>query len=383
MVFVNRVKKIFARVYIFYVGYIISCRITYVLRTNNKNRLKTQTVCCIIVLRMDNVIFALNAVLPIVLLIALGYILKKVGLFTEGFLSVANKFCFRVLLPTMLFMNIYKIDSLADVNWYTALFCVGSIFTAYVIGLIIVKIFTPKNEQKGVVLQCVFRSNYAIIGIPLAEMIFGEAGKQTAALMSAFTIPVFNILAVVALTMFVGGEGERPDTGEQIKKTLVGIVKNPLIIAVALGVTAVGIRQLFVYFGWLFRLSDITFLFTAANYVSSLTTPLALIVLGGQFEFTAISKNVKQVVVATVTRTVFIPALFLTLACAVFGFKGADVATFVAIYGSPVAVASAIMAREMNADGDLAGALVVSTTVVSTFTLIIIITVLKACGIFS
>ena len=143
------------------------------------------------------------------------------------------------------------------------------------------------------------------------------------------------------------------------------------------------VRQLFVTWGWTFRLSDIKFLYTSANYVSSLTTPLALVVLGGQFEFASFKNYTKQIIVATVARTVFIPAVFLTVACVVFGFRGADVATFVAIYGSPVAVASAIMAREMHGDGDLAGALVVSTTVVCTFTLIVMITVLKACGVFA
>ena len=335
---------------------------------------------------MDNVVFALNAVLPIVILIELGFILKKVGFFTKEFLSVANKFCFRVLLPTMLFMNIYKIESLADINWNTAIFCVVSIIVAFVIGLVLVKIFIPVRDQKGVVLQCVFRSNYAIIGIPLAEMIYGEAGKEVASLMSAFTIPVFNILAVIALTMYVTddkAEGETVNAGAQIKKTLIGIAQNPLIHGVLAGVVVVLVRQLFVTWGWTFRLSDIKFLYTSANYVSSLTTPLALVVLGGQFEFASFKNYTKQIIVATVARTVFIPAVFLTVACVVFGFRGADVATFVAIYGSPVAVASAIMAREMHGDGDLAGALVVSTTVVCTFTLIVMITVLKACGVFA
>jgi len=333
---------------------------------------------------MENIVFALNAVLPIVLLIALGYALKKIGFFTKEFLSVGNKFCFRVLLPTTLFMNIYNIESLDSVNWTTALFCVASIIVAFIIGLIIVKIFIPAPRQKGVVLQCVFRSNYAIIGLPLAEMIFGAAGKQTAAIMSAFTIPVFNILAVVALTMFADEkEGEKTDGVAHLKKTLIGILKNPLIHGVILGVIVVLIRQAFVSLGFSFRLSDITFMYKAAEYVSALTTPLALIILGGQFELSAFGNYTKQIIVATVARTVLIPALFLTVACAVFGFRGADVATFVALYGSPVAVASAIMAREMHADGDLAGALVVSTTLVSTFTLVIMITILNAFGVFA
>lgn len=332
---------------------------------------------------MENILFALDAVLPIVILIALGYMLKKIGLFTSEFLTVANKFCFRVLLPVTLFLNIYKIEDLSAINWSAAAFCVCGIVGAFLLGLIVVRIFVPERRQKGAVLQCVFRSNYAIIGIPLAEMIFGELGRETASVMSAFTIPVFNVLAVVALTMYVGAEDEKKSFGKQLKATLVGIAKNPLIIAVVAGVIVVLVRRLLAPSGFTFRISDIKFLYTSLNFVSALTTPLALIVLGGQFEFNFFKDYLKLVAVGTIVRTVVVPAVVLSLACFAFGFRGADVATFIAVFGSPVAVASAIMAREMGSDGDLAGALVVSTTIVSTFTLIIMITVLSACGVFA
>ena len=334
---------------------------------------------------MDTVIFALNAVLPIMALIALGYILKRVGFLTENFVGIGNKLCFRVFLPAMLFLNIYKVKSLNELELKPALFAVCGILAAAAIGVVAAQIFLKDDKQRAVVAQCVFRSNYAIIGVPLAGMLFGARGELVASLLSAFTIPVFNILAVVVLTAY-GSEGV--NKRETLKKTLVGIAKNPLIHGVLLGVICVAIRQAFslpaLLDGSITGSSAIQksenplyFIFIAVDYLSKATTPMALIVLGAQFEFVSFKKYLKPVLIGTSLRTVLVPAIALTAAC-LMGFDGASIAAFVAVFASPVAVASAIMAREMNADGDLAATLVVSTTAVSAVTLIIIVMILKA-----
>lgn len=322
---------------------------------------------------MDNILFALNAVLPIVLLIALGYGLKKIKFVTKEFLSVGNKLCFNVLLPCLLFYNIYQVENLSAIDWPSAVYCVVGIFIAFFIGFLLITFFVKDRSRKSVVWQCVFRSNYAIIGIPLAEMVGGDA--TLAALLSVFSIPVFNALAVMVLSMYNGDEGE--SKGEQFKKTLKGIAKNPLIHGVLVGLVVVAIRELFVMWDFSFRLKDIGFLYTSLKYISQITTPFALIVLGGQFEFVSFKNYKKEIVLATLTRTVIVPIVTIGIACFLFGFRGDSVAAFIALYASPVAVASAIMAREMGGDGDLAGALVVSTTVVSSVTLVALIYALK------
>ena len=305
---------------------------------------------------MNDLLFALNAVLPIVLLIALGYVLKGLKLFTEEFLSVGNKLCFTVLLPTVLFDSVYDIESLSDVDASLVAYCVGSIIAAFLLGLIVVKLFVPERDQKGVVLQCTFRSNYAMIGLPLAELLYGAEGKAIASLMAAFIIPTLNILAVIALTAFIKGD-ENEDGGflKNLVRTLSGIIKNPLIIGVVAGI--------FERSGITFRLSDIEVLSKTVSFVAAATTPFALMVLGGQFALKHFAVYKKQIVIATFFRMVVVPALFVTIAVLLFGFKGAKIVTVVAIFGSPIATASAIMAREMHSDADLAGALVVSTTV--------------------
>jgi len=327
-------------------------------------------------------LFAANSVLPIVLLIVLGYVLKRTGLLTKEFLNVGNKLTFRVLLPVMLFCNVYGIERLGDINIGFVLYGAAGVVAVFFLAVIVCCLFTKDSAKRGTLIQAVFRSNYAIIGIPLAASLFGDKGAAAAGVMSAFCIPLFNILAVVTLTVFNGSsEKHRPD----IKKILYGIVTNPLILGTVAGLAAVGIRELFFMGNISFRLSDITVLYKSLESIKSICTPFALIVLGGKFEFSGVPRLWKDIVFGTVTRTVAVPVLGLVGAYMlrnILNFSGEHFAAFVGVFATPVAVSSAIMAKEMGADDELAGQLVVWTSLISTFTIFIYVTILVMLGIF-
>lgn len=329
---------------------------------------------------IDAFIFAANAVLPIVLLIVLGYLLKRIGLLTAPFLDVGNKLTFRVLLPAMLFCNVYNIGSLREINVAFVLYGIGAVIVIFFLAIAVTCAFTKENAKRGSLIQAMFRSNYAIIGIPLATSLFGDKGAAAAGVMSAFCVPLFNMLGVITLSIFNGtGKKEKVNVG----KILLGIVKNPLIIGTVAGIAVLGIRELFVMWGIEFRLSDITFLYKSLENVKSICTPFALMVLGGRFEFSAVSRLWKEIVFGTAIRTVAVPILGLAGAYFLIpGLGGEHFATYVGVFATPVAVASAIMASEMGADGELAGQLVVWTSLVSTVTIFIYVTIFRAIGIF-
>ena len=139
---------------------------------------------------METLFFALNAILPIMLLIALGYQLKRIEMFNHGFLKTANSFVFRVALPVLLFINIYKIESVSDIDWAIISYSMLMILLVFFLGLLCVIFLVPDDKRKGVVLQATFRSNYAIIGIPLATALGGTEATAIASIISAFTIPL-------------------------------------------------------------------------------------------------------------------------------------------------------------------------------------------------
>ena len=325
---------------------------------------------------MSDLIFAINATAPIVLMVVVGYFLKRLKMLDGNVARVLNKLVFRVFLPAMLFLNMYKIESLADVDfgfvWYTVIATVVLFCAAF--GAVL--LFTKENPKRGALLQSVFRANYALVGIPLATSLFGDEGAIAATVLSAFIIPVFNSLAVIGLSIFSS------DKKPSVKKILIGIVKNPLIQAIALGFVALGIRALFVKFGVTFRLTDVVPVYKTINNLSSVATPLALLVLGAQFDFAAIPHLKRHIIFGVAARNLIAPVLGIGIAYFIGAFNGAHFATFVAVFCTPVAVSSVPMAQEMDADVSLAGQLVVWSTLFSALSIFLASYVLKLLGIF-
>jgi len=327
---------------------------------------------------MESFVFAINAVLPLLLLVVLGYFLKRIKLFSDDFLAKGNKFCFYVALPVLLFKNIYD-SSFIHIDWKLILFVVVTIFCVFFVGLILITLFCKDRSKKGVVLQAIFRSNFAYIGIPLASSLFAagslEAQETLAyvSLISVFAIPLFNILAVVSLTLF------QNDKKVNLKKTFLRIVKNPLIIGTVIGILFIVIRTWIPSTSFFVR-DELTFLYKTITSIAHIASPLALIVLGGQFEFKAVKDLWKYILPTSVFRIVIVPLVILTIAVSLAIFDGPKIAALIALFASPVAVASAIMAKEMNNDHILAGQIVVWTTMASGITIFLFIFVFKSLG---
>lgn len=327
---------------------------------------------------MINVFFyAANAVLPIVFLIGLGYFLRQKGFYNEDFLKTANKLGFRVALPMLLFFNVYEIDSIASINWSTVIYAVAAILVLFALGFVAVILFCKDPKQKGVLLQSVFRSNFAIIGIPLARSLGGDSTLAVVSVLSAFSIALFNVLAVVSLTVFIkDGENNRPG----VKTMAFKIIKNPLIIAISIGLICLVVRSFIP--GFTIR-NQLPFLYSAISTIAKMASPLMLIVLGGQFSFDAIGSLKNQIAIGTLLRLIVAPVIgvggaILLSSQGVFNFNADDYAAFVALFGSPIAVSSAVMAAEMNNDEQLAGQLVVWTSIGSMLTVFIAAVILKS-----
>ena len=197
-----------------------------------------------------------------------------------------------------------------------------------------------------------------------------------ATVLSAFIVPLFNMLAVLGLCIF------SPDKKPSVKRVLVGIVKNPLIQSIAVGFVALGIRAIFARLGISFRLTDIQPVYKTLNNLSSVATPLALLVLGAQFELSAIPELKKYIAFGVAVRNFIVPLLGIGAAYLFGCFEGAHFATFVAVFCTPVAVSSVPMAQEMDADVSLAGQLVIWSTVFSAISIFLASYFLKAIGVF-
>lgn len=329
---------------------------------------------------------AINAIMPIILLILVGYFLRRIGFLSEAFLKNGNKLTFRLLLPMTMFVNVYNIQSFASINWPVVLYCVAMLGVIFLLGMVTAAKATDIPQRKGVLLQATFRSNFAIIGLPLAAALGGEEATAIASVISAFTIPVFNILAVIALTIYVDDPGGNK---KGFRSVLRGIYTNGLIIGTALGMLCLAIRsaQQAAFGEVVFSLKeDLPFVFSAMNQIKSITTPFALLVLGGQFIFSAVKGMAKEIAVGTLWRIVIAPvigiggAIVLSKLTNVLDFGVNEYPALIALFGSPTGVSSAIMAGQMGSDEQLGTQLVVWPSLLSIITIFVTVCVMMYTG---
>ena len=331
---------------------------------------------------------AFNAIAPILILILLGYILRQKGFINENFIKVGNKFVFNIALPVMLFINVYDTESIENVSWSVVIYTALTVGFLVFLGFAIAIATTRVPERRGVIMQCVFRSNFAIIGFSLASALGGSSSMALAAMVSALCVPLFNAFAVFSLSVFLSGEKGKFD----IKPVLYDILKNPLILGVFAGIGALLIRQaqLELFNNVVFSFKDsMPFLYKPLSWITNLTTPFALIVLGGQFSFSAVRGMFKEIAVATLGRVVLAPAIGIGVAILLSTYTNIlycgpeEYPALIALFGSPVAVSSAIMAEQMHNDEQLATQLVVWTSVCSIFTIFITVCLMLPAGLLS
>ena len=329
---------------------------------------------------------AANAVLPIILLILLGNILRSTGFLNDNFVKVGNKLIFKIGLTCSLFINVYNITDFASISWSFILFVYAMTAILFFLGYVTAIATTNVMERRGVILQCTFRCNFAIIGLSLATAIGGDAAAAMASLVSAFILPIFNIMGVVALSLFVHGDGSKKF---DIKPILLGIVKNPMVMGAFAGIVCILLRELqkLLFGSQVFSIREhLPFVYTGLNNVKVMTTPLALIITGAQFRFSAVKGMFKEIAVGTLWRIVFAPIIGLSAALllqrvGMLQCGTGEMATLVALFGAPAAVSGAVMAGEMGNDEQLATQHVVWSSIGSMVTIFITVCILMATGI--
>ena len=311
---------------------------------------------------MENLILSFNIIFPLFLLMVLGYFLKAVGMLDKTTLKKMNSLIFKAFLPCLIFYNVYtsEVSDMFDKN--LIIFSVVSVVVCFLILMALIPLIEKDNKKRGVIIQGIFRSNFVIFGIPLSVALYGEGIVGSAAVLIAIVVPVFNFLAVLSLEIFRGG---KPD----IVKILKGIATNPLILSSLIGLIAMGIG-----------LKLPSTVEKAIGDVSKITTPLALIVLGGSLDFKKIGGNTKQLILCIIGRLVLVPCVFLP-AAVLCGFRNAELAILLSLFGSPTAVSSFTMAQQMGGDDELAGQIVVFNTTLCVVSVFLWIFVLKQVGV--
>lgn len=314
---------------------------------------------------MENFIFSINVTIPIFLVMVLGWGLKQIGMLNDNFVTVANKFNFKVTLPFLLFRDFSSVDIKAVFDLKYVLFCAIASSVCFWVIWGGTKLFMKDKTMTGAFVQASFRSSAAVMGLAFIQNIYGQSAMGP--LMIVGAVPLYNIYSVIVLT-FEAQKGEEESQKNKIKDVFLNILKNPIIIGIFLGLMA--------------SLLEIDFpvlVDKTVNNVAQMATPLALIALGAGFEGKKALAKIKPTLAASFIKLVVQAAVFLPIA-AWMGFAGEKMIALLIMLASPTTPSCYIMAKNMNNDGVLTASIVVTTTLLAAFTLTGWIFLLKTMG---
>lgn len=312
---------------------------------------------------MENLMISANAVLPMCLVMALGYGTRRLGWLRREEISTINKIAFRIFLPCLLYYNIYCSDLSGSFDPLLMAYAVGGVLLTFGLALGYTLLTEKLPERRGVLIQGMFRSNYVIMGIPVATALLGADQLGTVSILIAVIVPLFNMLAVVVLEVF---RGQKPKPLHILGQ----IAKNPLVIGSVLGILMLvaGIRLPHI-------------LEQTIQSVSAIASPLQLFLLGAFFQFSGLKTYRRELVTVSIAKLIVSPGLFLGLG-ALLGFRGVAFVSLIGIFASPTAVNSFTMAQQMGGDAELAGDIVVTTSAASILTMFLWIFLFKSLGMF-
>ncbi len=304
---------------------------------------------------MESLIFSLNSTMPLFFIMILGYVLHRTGFLEDSFVASANKFVFKVALPVQLFRDIATTDIYASFDGKYVLFCALSTLSSILVIWVLAKLLLKDKHIVGEFVQACYRSSAAILGTAFIQNIYGTSGMS--GLMILGSVPLYNIFAVLILTLESPSADAHAAMGDKIKASIKGIFTNPILIGIALG---------FVYS--LLRLPMPTMASKTLSSLASLTSPLALLAIGAGFKGKAALGYLKPTAVATVIKLIVLPAVFLPIAFRM-GFTNEKLVGLLVMLGSVTTPAGYVMAKQMGHEGVLTGSVCVTTTFFSALTL--------------
>jgi predicted permease len=300
---------------------------------------------------IENLIFIVNEISPVFILVILGMFLRKAGMINEQFVKLTSYFIFNVSLPVFVFLKLYNVELVDTFDLAFVIFILFGTLLIFGISWIIASKVAPDPAEKGVFIQGSFRSNYAIIGFAIILNILGEQALAKASLLIAFILPVYNLLAVFALTM-------SHYSGKRILgKAFKEIAVNPLVLGV---IAAVPFSLL--------KIDIPDMLKATGEYLSDIALPLALISIGGSLNLAAVKKASYPSIYSSLLKIVLFPAL-MTILGYFLGFTGYKLGIIFIIFGCPTAIASFVMAAAMKGNIELAGNIIVISTLGSIVTM--------------
>ena len=312
---------------------------------------------------LQNFIICVNAVIPSAIYLIIGITLRMAHVVTDEEVKKFTHVVFVTLYPFIMFDNLYGKNIAENMDMKLGLYAVCFTALQFVLSWLFVCRIEKDNFERGAMIQAMYRSNYVLMGFPIAVNLFGKGNITAVAIIMMLVVPFYNISAVILFETFRGGK-------VNVKEMLRRIITNPIIdggiaafIVMAFGITLPSAVE------------------NTIGTLSDATSPIAMILLGAALNLRGFTSDRKRILVCTLGKLVVFPAF--GIAGAVWlGIRDVQLIAVTLMVAAPVALASYAMASSMGGNGKLAGELVVITTVCSCFTIPVFLFILKTNGLF-
>lgn len=310
---------------------------------------------------MESFLISVRVVIPIMLLMLLGALLRRIKLVDDATLTKMDNLGFRIFLPVQLFYSLYRAEN--NFSAYSRPLLTGLLFIGIIFALsLLIFTFLEKDPlRRGPMIQCEIRINFTIFGMAIATALYGEENTGLIAVLAAVIIPITSTIAAILFEIYRGGS-------IHAGKLLLNILKNPFLIGAVLGAAFLFLK-----------ISLPSSVESAVHDLSNIATPFCLIVLGGSIHLSAMRGRGRSLAIAVIAKSLIIPAVFIPLAIWM-GFRGEELAALAIAMACPTAVSGFTLAKQCGADGELAGQMVIVTTLCSVFTMFLVIWALTANG---
>ncbi len=310
---------------------------------------------------MESFMLAVSVVLPLIVYMAAGGLIRKLNILSEGNFKAMNCMIFKIFIPLALFFSIYKANLKAAMQPELFAFSVAGVLIAFGITWGVITKCVRDRKDAATIIQGIYRSNFVLFGTTIGIAMCGDDGMAAIAALSAVVVPMYNILAVILFESVRGGE-------MKLMETFVNVLRNPLVDAGILGIV-VNLSG--------FRLPEL--LYEPLATLGDIATPLALVTLGGMLSLGSMVNHRNYLIAAVLGRLVILPGVALLLAVLI-GFRNEELVAILAIFASPTAVASAPMAQAMGGNGELAGEIVAVTSLCCIVTIFLFVFGLSNMG---
>lgn len=312
---------------------------------------------------LQNFLICVNAVVPSAIYLAIGIILKLAHVVTDEEVRKFTHMVFVALYPFIMFENLYGKNIAEHMDLKLGLYAIGFTFLQFAVSWLFVCGIEKDNFERGAMIQALYRSNYVLMGFPIAINLFGKGNITAVAIIMMLVVPFYNVSSVIIFENFRGGK-------VHVKDILKRILTNPIIDG---GIAAFVVMMLGIDLPATIE--------TTVGALSDATAPISLILLGASLNFEGFSSDRKRIAICALGKLVIFPAIGIAGAVAL-GFRDVPLIAITLMTAAPVALSSYAMASSMGGNGKLAGELVVITTLTSCFTIPVFLFILKTNGLF-